>query len=222
VSSAAEDHRIAIFLMLTLASAGTFLSTTLKLPYAAFFGEDRGIKATDPPKSMQVGMGLAAFLCILLGIVPGLLYGLLPFNVAYHPFTAQHLSESLQLLAMTLLGFLILLPKLHPEAKISLDRDWFYRKFGRGFAWFAQNPLNRADVALNEAYEPAVMRPTARMADAAGRFDRNVIDAAVNGLAAAVLASAQQLRLMQTGQMQRYALVMAVGLFAILSLYLLY
>ena len=40
VSAAGESHRAAIFLMLTLASAGTFLHTGLKLPYYMFFGKD--------------------------------------------------------------------------------------------------------------------------------------------------------------------------------------
>ena len=38
VSAAGESHRAAIFLTLTLASAGTFLHTGLKLPYYMFFG----------------------------------------------------------------------------------------------------------------------------------------------------------------------------------------
>ncbi len=38
VSAAAESHLMAIFLLLTLASAGTFLHTGLKLPYYMFFG----------------------------------------------------------------------------------------------------------------------------------------------------------------------------------------
>ena len=42
ISAAGETHRAAIFLMLTLASAGTFLHTGLKLPYYMFFGKDSG------------------------------------------------------------------------------------------------------------------------------------------------------------------------------------
>ena len=46
VSAAGESHRAAIFLMLTLASAGTFLHTGLKLPYYMFFGKDRGLRGS--------------------------------------------------------------------------------------------------------------------------------------------------------------------------------
>jgi multicomponent Na+:H+ antiporter subunit D len=82
VSSASETHRAAIFLLLTLASAGTFLHTGLKLPYYMFFGRDRGPRGQEPPANMLVAMGLAAAACILIGVFPALLYSHLPFPVA--------------------------------------------------------------------------------------------------------------------------------------------
>ena len=48
VSAAGESHRAAILLVLTLASAGTFLHTGLKLPYYMFFGTDRGLHDKEP------------------------------------------------------------------------------------------------------------------------------------------------------------------------------
>lgn len=128
VSAVAEAHQAWPFLLLTLASAGTFISTTLKLPYAVFLGEDKKIATTDPPKNMLLGMGLAAFLCVLLGIWPGLLYRLLPFPVEYQPYSMGHVIESLQILCATALVFIFFLPKFRSENKISLDMDWFYRK----------------------------------------------------------------------------------------------
>ena len=68
VSAAGESHRAEIFLTLTLASAGTFLHTGLKLPYYMFFGRDRGIAAHEPPSNMLVAMGLAAAACIIIGV----------------------------------------------------------------------------------------------------------------------------------------------------------
>jgi len=138
VSAAEQSNHLWTYLLLTLVSAGTFISTTLKLPYAVFFGEDKQIPAKDPPTNMLVGMGLAASVCILIGIWPGLLYQLLPFRVEYHPYTAAHLIGTIQILSATALGFLLFLPKLYPENKISLDVDWFYRKGTAAFSWLAK------------------------------------------------------------------------------------
>src|SRR5204862_1276145 len=65
VSSAGESHRTAIFLMLTLASSGTFLHTGLKLPYYMFFGKDRGLRGQEPTATTLVAKGLAKAECIL-------------------------------------------------------------------------------------------------------------------------------------------------------------
>jgi multicomponent Na+:H+ antiporter subunit D len=48
VSAAGDAHRPVIFLMLTLASAGTFLHTGLKLPYYMFSADLAG-QAQEPP-----------------------------------------------------------------------------------------------------------------------------------------------------------------------------
>ncbi|KAF5411006.1 MAG: Na(+)/H(+) antiporter subunit D [Euryarchaeota archaeon] len=135
-----------IFLMLEVAAVGTFLSVGLKLPYFAFFGKDAGIKAKDPPANMLIGMGIAAFLCILLGVYPSLLYNILPYPEAvadYAPYAAGHLVGTLQLLLFTYAGFLVLKKRLHPENSISLDTDWFYRKGSVIFVWIMNNPLAR-------------------------------------------------------------------------------
>ncbi|MEA1966029.1 MAG: Na(+)/H(+) antiporter subunit D, partial [Euryarchaeota archaeon] len=135
-----------IFLMLEVAAVGTFLSVGLKLPYFAFFGKDSGIKAKDPPTNMLIGMGILAFLCILLGVYPSLLYNILPYPGAiadYAPYAAGHVIGSLQLLLFTYAGFLVIKKKLRPENTISLDTDWFYRKGAVLFMWVVNNPLAR-------------------------------------------------------------------------------
>ncbi len=135
-----------IFLMLEVAAVGTFLSVGLKLPYFAFFGKDSGIKAKDPPINMLIGMGILAFLCILLGVYPSLLYNILPYPAAiadYAPYAAGHVIGSLQLLLFTYAGFLVIKKKLRPENTISLDTDWFYRKGAVLFMWVVNNPLAR-------------------------------------------------------------------------------
>jgi multicomponent Na+:H+ antiporter subunit D len=128
VSAAAESHLGAIELLLTLASVGTFLSVGLKLPYFTFFGESRGNEVRPVPKNMLVAMSAAAFLCLLYGLAPGLLYRILPLGSEYHPFTLDHVVSAIQLLVGTAMAFQLLLPKLAPKPYQSLDTDWFYRR----------------------------------------------------------------------------------------------
>jgi multicomponent Na+:H+ antiporter subunit D len=120
--------------LLKIASVGTFLSTALKLPYAAWFGPDRQEAATGRPTrllpiptTMYVAMGLAALLNIAIGVYPALLWELLPHANDYTPFTSYKLSETLQLLLLTGLGFWLLIAKLGAKPGVVLDVDWLYR-----------------------------------------------------------------------------------------------
>jgi multicomponent Na+:H+ antiporter subunit D len=147
VAAAGELGRPIIELMLHLASIGTFLSISLKLPRGIWFGSQKGtdkiLDAKEPPLNMLLAMGIGAFLCILIGIYPKLLYDLLPYPVYYHPFEAGKVVAMMQLLLLTLAAFWIYIDKLGGEATISLDTDWFYRNFGRGLLRFCNGPLNQ-------------------------------------------------------------------------------
>ena len=131
VAAAGQDHRALVVLALTMASSGTFLHTGLKLPYYMFFGTDRKLEAREPPRNMLVAMGMAAVLCIAIGVFPQPLYALLPYPVDFEPYTGVHVTESLGVLMFTALGFVIFLRALDPENTISIDTDWFYRKGAR-------------------------------------------------------------------------------------------
>lgn len=128
ISAAAEAHFPIAELLLTLASIGTFLHTGLKLPYFTFSGPRRNLQPRPVPRNMVLAMGIGAILCTALGVFPDWLYGRLPFEVAYHPYTVDHVASALQLLIGTGLGFWLLLGKLGGEATISIDTDWLYRK----------------------------------------------------------------------------------------------
>lgn len=141
VAAASHDHWTAAALLLTMASAGTFLHTGLKLPYYMFFGKDSGLTAKEPPLNMLIGMGLAAFLCIAIGVYPDPLYDMLPYPVHFEPYTPEHITGSLSLLMFTALGFFLLLKQLDPESTISVDTDWFYRKGLMGFLWLADKSI---------------------------------------------------------------------------------
>jgi multicomponent Na+:H+ antiporter subunit D len=148
IYAAAMEKQGIIQLMLTFASVGTFLSVAMKLCYFAWFGEkrqDRIVAATEakePPFNMLLGMGIAALLCVFMGIYPSVLYNILPYDVAYHPYKAAKVVGTLSLLLWTAFGFMLLRKKLTPVPKISLDADWFYRKGALAFMWFINNPLS--------------------------------------------------------------------------------
>lgn len=217
VSAAAEDHLPWIWALLTLASAGTFLHTGLKLPYFTFLGKDSGIRTSDPPRNMLVAMGIGAFLCVFIGVYPTWLYDMLPAPVDYEPYTATHVVWALQILLFTGVGFFVLLKMVGGEKKISLDTDWFYRKGARLFMVFVNRIVVPIENGMFQAYR-YIFRSNLDLAERGLWFDRNVIDGAVNRIAAAVIRLAGALRQVQTGQLQHYAMIMA-GSLVILSLY---
>ncbi|NQU44453.1 Na(+)/H(+) antiporter subunit D [bacterium] len=128
ISAASESHRGVAELMLLIASMGTFLHTGLKLPWFTFFGKDQGARVLRPvPRSMMLAMSLSAVVCVGNGVIPGLLYRMLPNPVDYHPYTTAHVIQSLELLIGTALGFWILRSKLGGQATVTLDTDRLYR-----------------------------------------------------------------------------------------------
>ena len=128
VEAAAVDHRAWIWLMLSMASAGTFLHTGLKLPYFTFMGKDSGLRPKEAPWNMLLAMGIAAFFCVFIGVYPAWLYNFLPSPVDYNAYTLSHVFWELQLLLFTGLGFFLLLKYVGGDPKISLDTDWVYRR----------------------------------------------------------------------------------------------
>ena len=219
VSAAGEAHLGLVFLMLTLASAGTFLHTGLKLPYYMFFGTDSGRRTQEPPTNMLTAMGLAAAACILIGLFPGLLYSRLPDTVDYFPYTLHHITSTLGMLGFTALGFFLLLKHLDPEPTISLDTDWFYRRGSAGFVKLVQRPLARLEYDfVGEIYEFVIERPVLGAANLLRRFDSTVVDAGVVGVGRSTQTLGQALKTAVSGHTQHYGLFMAAGILALLAL----
>lgn len=221
VAGASHDHRPAVALLLTMASAGTFLHTGLKLPYYMFFGKDSGIEAKEPPKNMLIAMGMAAFLCIAIGVVPGPLYNLLPFPVHFEPYTGDHVTSALGILLFTGLGFFMLLKKLDPEPTISVDTDVVYRRGSRVFMWFVNKPVSAYENYLGNIYNTWFSRLTLMLSDFFAKvFDVRGIDGMVNGVAQFFINLAGTLRVTANGLVRSYAATMLIGGVVILSYYL--
>jgi multicomponent Na+:H+ antiporter subunit D len=218
VAAAGESNRAAIFLLLTLASAGTFLHTGLKLPYYMFFGKDSGLRAQEPPRNMLVAMGLAAAACILIGVFPGLLYARLPNPVHFAPYTLQHVLSTLGMLCFTALGFAMLLKHLDPEPTISLDTDWFYRRGAAGLMAVVRGPLERLETGfVGQVYEYVMRWLVFGVARVMRQIDSVNVDSSLVGLGRSTQSLSQVLKTAVSGNAQQYSLLMAAGIFALVA-----
>jgi len=151
---------ILIYFILFFASAGVLEHSGIKIPYFAFFAHERKTKVKEAPFNMLLAMGIAASLCIGIGIFPNYLYSILPYAVEYHPYTIDHIISQLQLLVFAILAFLFLVKfKLYPaEIKSTvLNSDWFYRRMlpgiGKPLFQTLQIVINRLYLILNSLFE---------------------------------------------------------------------
>lgn len=143
VTASADENMGMIWLLLSIASSGTFLHTGLKLPYWTWFGKNQNMNAKEPPVNMIVAMIIASFISILIGIRPDILYNILPFEVNYQPYTSEHIVWTMEFLLLTAVGFFMFLKYLAGQDVILLDTDWFYRKGGACLVRFMGNPLKQ-------------------------------------------------------------------------------
>ena len=156
-----------LVLMLLLGSVGTFLSF-LKLTYFTFFKKNDEIEAKEAPLPMLIAMSAVAFLCVAIGVYPKMLYGILPYAgeaLHYHAYAFGHTIGTLELLMMTAVGFLALQFVFSPHDRITYDIDYLYRKAGRGFIWFCEQPL----VTVANFFDKSLQK----LADAIVWFSRN-------------------------------------------------
>lgn len=218
VAAGFEEHLYWAAFLLTLASAGTFLHTGLKVPYFIWFGTNNCSpqtweQAKDPSWNMLAAMFGASALCIFIGVYTPYLYTMLPYAMEYNPYTAYHVMESLQILLFTALGFFLLLGKLTPEKTISIDLDWFYRMGGRHFQRFAEKRIATLDAFWSEVYLRLGLTGMLDLARASSKFDRNAIDGVVDGTASTALGLGRGVNMTQTGRIQTYLGVAAFVVF---------
>jgi multicomponent Na+:H+ antiporter subunit D len=137
MSAVAGEDYLFTWLVLLFASAGVFHHAGIKIPYFAFFGHDSGIRCREAPPNMLIAMALAALLCVSIGTLPSVFYSILPYSVAYEPYSPTHIIDQLQLLIFSALAFAVLMRTgiYPPELKsTNLDFDWFYRVAGSKLA----------------------------------------------------------------------------------------
>lgn len=156
LAAVAQDGHWLIWLVLLFASAGVLEHSGIKIPFFAFFSHDRGHRVREAPVNMLMAMGLAALMCVYLGINYGKLYDLLPFqNAMYEPYTFDHIVGQMQLLIGAIFAFAFLLRiGAYPAEKrlVNIDFDWVYRRFGDGLARWAWLMLDRMSAALGNVW----------------------------------------------------------------------
>ena len=154
IDGAGEAHLFWIWLTLLFASAGVLEHAGIKIPFFTFFAHDSGKRPQEAPMPMLIAMGISAFLCIGIGIYPDPLYALMPDQAAiadYHPYSAYHIVEQLQLLLWAVLAFAVLiLIKWYPAEvpSTNLDTDWLYRVPGRSLLTWASGACRATWIAL--------------------------------------------------------------------------
>lgn len=148
---AAGGYHIAEILLM-VASVGTLLSIALKVNYFVFFGnadgeseEDCSGKHTDGhvnrctgvctdievkpvPLNVKIALIMGTVGCVLIGVMPSLIYGLTPFGSDGHPFTVDHVTQYIEIFAAATIVFVMYIDHMAPHKAITLDFDWFYRK----------------------------------------------------------------------------------------------
>lgn len=159
ISASSHEGLPIVWLALVLASAGAFLHAGLKVTFFTFFGRDSGIEAKDPPLNMLLAMGIAAFLCVFIGVFPGYLYRVLPYPVDYVPYTGGHVIGQLQLVLFAALAFHLLIRSRYYPAEVRaiyLDVDWFYRRGGQFFYNIMDRGLNGLNATSESIFARAI------------------------------------------------------------------
>ncbi|MDZ4762799.1 MAG: Na(+)/H(+) antiporter subunit D [Alphaproteobacteria bacterium] len=166
-----------VWLVLLFASAGVLEHSGIKIPYFAFFSRDSGKRPAEAPFNMLLAMGLAAALCLAIGLSPGWFYELMPYQdrareyLALDLFTPAHILQQLQVLLFAVLAFLLLKRfRLHPPPQegVILDAEWLWRK--------------AAPVVLRRA-TPAVVVVSRHASEAGARLSARVLGGARQVLA---------------------------------------
>ena len=136
----------AAYWLLKFASVGTLLVVLFRLPWFTFFAPAAAPATPDAcaapaaplrrvPVSMYVAMGALAAVNIVIGVAPGLLYGLLPNDGGdYSPFSAHKLTGALAIAAGAAVAFVVGKRFLAGRDIRVLDVDWVYRDLPRRLA----------------------------------------------------------------------------------------
>jgi NADH-quinone oxidoreductase subunit L len=206
----------------------------------------------ESPPSMLVPLEILAVLSIIGGFVVGIPpeNGLFHKFLSYvsehgegHHAAAFHIWPDMSLM---LLSTVVALGGLFTAYRFYVQRPELPKQLAERFSFAYQVLLNKYYV--DEFYHAFIVRPimwgmnalwtfdtglvdgivngfakfTRLYANWSGILDRFVVDGSVNGVATIVQSGARALRLIQTGIVQNYMLVMALGVFVFATIYLIF
>jgi NADH-quinone oxidoreductase subunit L len=208
--------------VLTIFGLVTALLTSFysfRLVFVTFWGPPRvdphhAHHVHEPSRTITIPLLILAAFSILTGYL-GIPSFLEPVFATHESGPAHHGGVGLAIMivatAMGLSGIAAAyyVYVLHPDLPDRFARRWTSLYQGSLHKWY-----------VDEAYARVFVQPTfTAAAELWKRVDVNVIDGAVNGVARGVAWGAWLLRLVQSGQTQHYALAMAVGIVAIVTVF---
>lgn len=203
-------------------TAGLTAFYSFRLVFVTFWGSSRvdphhAGHVHEPSSTMTVPLMVLALLSIITGYlgIPGFLAPVFSSGseAALHH---EGSAGSVIMAGATLVGLLGIGAAYYVYVVNPSLPDQLVRR------WRSLYDLSLHKWYFDELYDRSFVRPTFSLAQGLWkRIDVNVIDAAVNGVARAVAWGGWFLRLTQSGQIQHYALGMALGTVIILTAYLL-
>lgn len=192
---------------------------SFRLVFVTFWGPSHVDKHHDahvhePSPTMTVPLLILAVMSIAAGY-----FGIPEFlsPVFEHEGSAHDSEGTMIMLLATAMGILGIAGAyyayvLHPSVPDHWAQQWRTAYEWSLHKWY-----------VDEAYERSIVRPTfTAAAELWKRIDVAIIDGAVNGIARAIAWGGWLLRLVQSGQTQHYALGMALGAVAILTMFLIF
>lgn len=202
-----------------LAAAGAVMTAfyMFRLLMLTFFGSFRGTHEQahhlhESPKTMTLPLIVLAVLSVVGGLVqlPHVFGGHPYFNEFLNPLikTAEHADPNLaskewMLLGATVVGLIIiyvLTKKYYAVDKVTGE--------SKGFKKWLENKWY-----VDELYDAVIVKPVMSVAKYFNSVvDKKGIDGFVNGIGKAVNYGSRQIRLVQTGQVGTYVLLMVLGI----------
>lgn len=126
LEASAQWELRALWAMIAGLSGVLFVCLALRPALAANRATSGLAVRDEAPFTMLLGAGLAAFLCVSIGLAPRWLYDLMPAELEFRPFDAELVAPQLELLGVAGLVFMALrmrgaAPKRQPARLLDID-----------------------------------------------------------------------------------------------------